>query len=64
MRCLLRSRHRKVSQATFDRARASFGRRGTMTLTSLIACYAMLAQVMGTYELEAPVDPTERGLPV
>lgn len=59
---LLRSR--KVSQSTFDRASASFGRRGTLTLTSLIACYATLAYIMNTYELEAPVDAKEKALPV
>lgn len=57
-------RNRKVSQATFDRASASFGRRGTLTLTSLITSYAMLANVMNTYELEAPAHPTEKSLPV
>ena len=59
---LLRSR--KVSQATFDRATASFGRRGALTLTNLVACYAVLAYVMNTYELEAPAHATEKSLPV
>ena len=57
-------RNRKVGKATFDRASASFGRRGTMTLTNLVACYATLAYVMNTYELEAPVHATEKALPV
>ena len=34
-----------------------------MTLTNLIACYAVLAYNMNTYELEAPEHPTEKGLP-
>jgi 4-carboxymuconolactone decarboxylase len=57
-------RNRKVSRATFDRASARFGKRGTMTLTSLICGYAMLANFMNTYELEAPAHPTEKPLPV
>ena len=56
--------NRKVSQPTFDTAMARFGRRGVMTLTNLIACYAVLAYNMNTYELEAPVHPTEKALPV
>jgi 4-carboxymuconolactone decarboxylase len=57
---LLRSR--KVSRPTFDAATARFGQRGTMTLTNLIACYAVLAYNMNTYELEAPAHPTEKAL--
>jgi len=53
---------RKVSQPTFDAATARFGQRGTMTLTNLIACYAVLAYNMNTYELEAPSHPTEKAL--
>lgn len=56
--------NRKVSQATFDAATAHFGQRGTMTLTNLIACYAVLAYNMNTYELAAPEHPTEKALPV
>ncbi len=55
--------NRKVSQAMFDAASRHFGQRGTMTLTNLIACYAVLAYNMNTYELEAPEHPTEKGLP-
>jgi 4-carboxymuconolactone decarboxylase len=55
--------HRKVSQRTFDAANARFGQRGTMTLTNLISCYAVLAYNMNTYELEAPTHPTEKALP-
>ena len=55
--------HRKVSRATFDAATSRFGQRGTMTLTNLIACYAVLAYNMNTYELEAPAHPTEKALP-
>ena len=55
---------RKVSRKTFDRANASFGQRGTLTLTSLIGCYATLAYFMNTYELEAPSHATEPALPV
>src|SRR5688572_14829760 len=57
-------RNRKVGAATFDRATASFGRRGTLTLTNLVACYATLAYLMNTYELEAPAHATEPPLPV
>jgi 4-carboxymuconolactone decarboxylase len=57
-------RNRKVAPATFDRATASFGRRGTLTLTNLVACYATLAYIMNTYELEAPAHATEAALPV
>lgn len=59
---LLRSR--KVAQKTFDRATQSFGRRGTLTLTALIGCYATLAYLMNTYELEAPEHASEPPLPV
>jgi 4-carboxymuconolactone decarboxylase len=55
--------NRKVSQSTFDAATARFGQRGTMTLTNLVACYAVLAYNMNTYELEAPAHPTEQALP-
>ena len=55
--------NRKVAKATFDAATARFGQRGTMTLTNLIACYAVLAYNMNTYELEAPAHATEPALP-
>src|SRR5437879_12246088 len=51
--------NRKVSRPTFDAATARFGQRGTMTLTNLIACYAVLAYHLNTYDLEAPAHPTE-----
>ena len=54
--------NRKVSRATFDAATAKFGQRGVMTLTTLIATYAVLAYTMNTYELEAPTHPTEKAL--
>lgn len=57
-------RNRKVSQATFDAATAYFGRRGTLTLTNLISCYATLAYNMNAYELEPPQHDTEAALPV
>ena len=56
--------HRTVSRATFESATKHFGQRGTMTLTNLIACYAVLAYNMNTYELEAPTHPTEPALPL
>ena len=56
--------NRKVSRPTFDAATARFGQRGTMTLTNLISCYAVLAYNMNTYELEAPTHPTEKALPM
>ena len=55
--------NRKVSQSTFDTATAQFGQRGTMALTNLIACYAVLSYNMNAYELEAPVHATEKPLP-
>jgi 4-carboxymuconolactone decarboxylase len=55
-------RDRTVSRATFDGATKAFGQRGTMTLTNLIACYAVLAYNMNAYELEAPAHPTEKAL--
>lgn len=57
-------RNRKVAKATFDAATARFGRRAVLTLTNLVACYAVLAYNMNTYELEAPAHATEPGLPV
>lgn len=57
-------RNRRVSQATFEAASRHLGQRGTMTLTNIVACYAVLAYNMNTYELEAPAHPTEPALPV
>jgi 4-carboxymuconolactone decarboxylase len=54
---------RKVGRATFDAATARFGQRGVMTLTNLVACYAVLAYNMNIYELEAPAHATEPALP-
>ena len=56
--------NRQVSQPTFNAAMTRFGQRGMMTLTNLIACYAVLAYNMNTYEVEAPAHPTEKALPV
>src|SRR5215813_7449547 len=56
--------NRQVSQPTFDAAISRFGQRGMMTLTNLIACYAVLAYNMNTYAVEAPAHPTEKALPV
>jgi 4-carboxymuconolactone decarboxylase len=55
--------NRKVSKAAFDAATARFGQRGVMSLTNLIACYAVLAYNMNAYELEAPAHATEKPLP-
>jgi len=55
-------RTRKVGRPAFDAATARFGQRGVMTLTNLIACYAVLAYNMNTYELEAPAHATEKPL--
>ena len=57
-------RDRKVSRTVFERASASFGQRGTLTLTNLIACYAVLAYNMNAYELAAPAHAIEPALPV
>jgi 4-carboxymuconolactone decarboxylase len=56
--------NRRVSRPTFDAAITRFGQRGMMTLTNLVACYAVLAFNMNTYELETPEHPTEKPLPV
>ena len=56
--------NRKVSQPTFNEAMTRFGQRGMMTLTNLIASYAVLAYNMNTYEVEAPAHATEKALPV
>jgi len=56
--------NRQVSQPTFDAAVSRFGQRGMMTLTNLIACYAVLAYNMNTYALEAPEHATEKALPI
>ena len=55
--------NRKVSGPTFEAATERFGQRGTMTLTNLIACYAVLAYNMNAYELSAPAHATEKPLP-
>lgn len=55
--------NRRVSKTTFDAAIAKFSQRGTMTLTNLVACYAVLAYNMNTFELEAPAHATEPALP-
>jgi 4-carboxymuconolactone decarboxylase len=55
---------RAVSRPTFEAATAQLGQRGVMTLTNLIACYAVLAYNMNAYELEAPAHPTEPALTV
>ena len=57
-------RNRKVEKATFDRASASFGQRGTMTLATLIGAYASLAYFMNAYELAPPAHQTEKPLPL
>ena len=57
-------RNRKVSKSTFDRASTRLGRRGTLALTNLVACYAVLAYNMNAYELEAPTNAEEPALPV
>jgi 4-carboxymuconolactone decarboxylase len=56
-------RNRKVDKATFDAATAQFGQRGVMTLTNLVACYAVLAYNMNAYELEAPAHASAPALP-
>jgi 4-carboxymuconolactone decarboxylase len=57
-------RNRKVSRPVFDHASACLGQRGTLALTNLVACYAMLAYNMNAYELEAPMSASEPALPV
>ena len=57
-------RNRKVSRTAFERATAELGRRGTLALTNLVACYAVLAYNMNAYELEAPASAGEPALPL
>ena len=57
-------RNHKVSKPVFDKASASFGQRGTLALTNLIACYAVLAYNMNAYEVGAPASTVEPALPV
>ncbi len=57
-------RHYKVSKPVFDKASASFGQRGTLALTNLVACYAVLAYNMNAYEVTAPAGGAEPALPV
>ena len=49
-----------VPATTTDRVRLSVAE--ARALTNLIACYAVLAYNMNTYELDAPAHPTERAL--
>ena len=56
-------RHHKVSAPTFDRASSRLGQRGTLALTNLIACYAVLAYNMNAYEVVAPASSDEPPLP-
>jgi 4-carboxymuconolactone decarboxylase len=55
--------NRKVAQPTFETATRHFGQRGVMTLTNLVACYAVLAYNMNTYELQPPTHATEPAPP-
>ena len=57
-------RNHKVSKPVFDKASASFGQRGTLALTNLVACYAVLAYNMNAYEVTAPAGGAEPALPV
>lgn len=53
-----------MSHITYERGNERFGRRGTLAITNVVACYAMLAYDMNALELEAPLHPTEPALPV
>lgn len=57
-------RNRKVSKPVFDAAMDILGQRGTVALTNLISCYAILAYNMNAFELEPPKHATEPALPV
>jgi len=57
-------RNRNVSRPVFERASAALGQRGTLALTNLVACYAVLAYNMNAYEMASPASATEPALPV
>ena len=57
-------RTHKVSQATFDAAKAQFGVRGLVELTNLMGYYSSLAFNINAFEVGLPADLTELPLPV
>ena len=57
-------RTKRVSQATFDAAKAQFGVQGLTKLSTLLGCYAMLAFNVNAFGVELPDGHTERALPV
>ena len=56
-------RTRRVSQATFDAARAEFGDRGLIELTNLMGYYSVLAFNINAFE-QLPPESDEPFLPV
>ena len=57
-------RHRRVSEATFNRAMAQFGNRGLVELTTLMGYYSCLAFNINAFEVGLPENITEPPLPV
>ena len=57
-------RTHRVSQATFDAAKAQFGIRGLVELTNLMGFYATLAFNANAFGADLPEERTEQVLPI
>jgi 4-carboxymuconolactone decarboxylase len=57
-------RTHRVSQATFEAARAQFGTRGLVELTNLMGYYALLAFNINAFAVGLPAELSEALLPV
>jgi 4-carboxymuconolactone decarboxylase len=57
-------RTHRVSQATFDAARAQLGVRGLIELTNLMGYYALLAFNVNAFGVELPTEIAEAPLPI
>ena len=57
-------RTHRVSQATFDAARAQLGVRGVIELTNLMGYYALLAFNVNAFGVGLPTEIAEAPLPI
>ena len=57
-------RTRRVSQATFDAAKAQFGIRGLVELTNLLGYYALLAFNLNAFDVGLPETISDPPLPI
>jgi 4-carboxymuconolactone decarboxylase len=57
-------RTHRVSQATFDAARAHLGVRGLIELTNLMGYYALLAFNVNAFGVDLPTETAEAPLPI